>query len=108
MWSRPRQHHRPVGQVGDGLAEIRDDLLGVRGAFGDLAHAPVQGPQAHGGAAQVQVQPDPVRAVQQPEQVTGSPAGQDRLAYTLGDASWPEPREVVVGPALASVTRAAT
>jgi hypothetical protein len=59
------QHHRTVGQVGDGLADIGDDLLGVRGALGDqpgpppggdLAHAPVQSPQAHGGAAQVQVQ----------------------------------------------------
>jgi hypothetical protein len=47
------QHHRARRQVGDGLADGGDDLVGVGGALGDqpgpspgrdLADAPVQGP----------------------------------------------------------------
>jgi hypothetical protein len=59
------QHHRTLGQVPELLVEVGQHLLAVGVAFGDqpgspplgdLADAPVQGPQAHGGATQVQVQ----------------------------------------------------
>ena len=59
------QHHRALGQVGDGLAQRGQDLLPVGVALGDqsrsppgrhLADAPVQGVQADSRAAQIQVQ----------------------------------------------------
>ena len=60
------QHHRTGGQVAELLVEVGQDLVAVGVALGDqagpppgrdLAHAPVQGPQAHGGAAQLLVEP---------------------------------------------------
>src|SRR6266498_4048997 len=59
------QHHRVLGQFGDGLAQRGEDLVAVGVALGDqprpppgrhLADASVQGVQADGRAAQVQVQ----------------------------------------------------
>jgi hypothetical protein len=59
------QHHRPLGQLGDGLPQGGEDLVAVTVAFGDQpgsppagdpADAPVQGRHAHGGAAEPLVQ----------------------------------------------------
>jgi hypothetical protein len=60
------QHHRPLGQLADALPQGGEGLVAVGIALGDqagpppvgdLAHAPVQGPQGHGRSTQVQVQP---------------------------------------------------
>jgi hypothetical protein len=60
------QHHRAVGQVAELLVQGVQDLVAVGVALGDqagsppvgdLAHAPVQGPKAHGRAAQPLVEP---------------------------------------------------
>ena len=60
------QHHRSLGQPADRLADGGDGLLGVRIALGDqarpppgcdLAGAPVQSPQGHGGTAEPLPQP---------------------------------------------------
>jgi hypothetical protein len=95
MWvSSSASTTAPSGRSVMAWADIGDDLLGVRGAVGDqpgsppgggLAYAPVQGPQAHGGAAQVQVQqPDrprlglgeqPAHSCAQPPATQAWPAG---------------------------------
>jgi hypothetical protein len=79
------QHDRALGQLGDGLAQRGQDLVAVGVALGDqprsppgrhLADASVQGVQADGRAAQVQVQqrdgPGP-RLGQQPADASTQP-----------------------------------
>jgi hypothetical protein len=60
------QHHRAVGEVADLLLQVGHDLVAVGVAsrdqagpppVGDLAHAPVQGPQRYGWAARSVPQP---------------------------------------------------
>jgi hypothetical protein len=55
------QHHRARGQLVELLVQVSQDLVAVGVALGDqpgpppgcdLTHAPVQGPQRHGGTAQ--------------------------------------------------------
>src|SRR5512133_2522199 len=76
------QHHRARGQVADLLLEVGDDLVAVGVALGnqagppagDLAHAPVQGPQRDGGAAQPLMEPADgpgLGLVQQPQDPLG-------------------------------------
>jgi hypothetical protein len=87
----------PVGKAmgTGGVVAVHPAAHGARVAaqqLGDGGRRPAAlGQQDHDQAAA-----HPVGAVQQGEQVAGSPAEQKRLAYTLGGRILAQPREVVV------------